>query len=784
MTAVLVPFWIALGVVFITAGPAGAESSLTVDRERLSGIADDSPLNRSGDKEGWDYLFGLLREHSERSLEQGGAETVGFAVLDRQPVEYRGRPVRIEGRLLRCEWTPSPRRSEPFGSNHGARPGFYESWVLVQDRRDIPISVCSLEIPAGFPLGAARNERVSVVGFFYKRRLFLTAEGEEYTAPTILAKTFRQLPAASGQGDAGAGRSRNAAGRFFWQGVVVLAVVWLSFRLFRRYFLPSRRTSKARIRFRLGDSASPPAEKAPVDGPADDCPDNGSVSPGTIGPAVVLGLLFFGIADLDAVGREPRTIDAEFTKTMLLQMDDFDWNALDDETVSLESQREPVLAMLDRLRRFVPPTFLDKNVAASFSPESARAPSATPAPRRRLSVLVADPAQFRGKAFRLKGRVVRVEEIPLNPAERKNYAIPAVYRCRFLVGEDFAEILTAFVPSEWKRNESVRYRAAVTGIFTKRVPMPDAHGEAAKVAQAGDTPADGTPDFGIFDTRTNFVPLLVAPRIQWFPDSFLGDLGMDVGSLEQVPALKISDLRKSSLDVPSTLALLGRDEILRRAFKLTEADREPFYGLLKAASLTPPGRIEREAREELERSGRKTFAVAPLFNDPAGMRGKPVLLHGVAKQVFPTLVEDREVRARYGIEKYYQIYFFTDDSQGNPLVACVTSLPEGMPHGASPDYAERITIAAFPYKLWVYMTSDKPASGDEHKPGYAPLLIGRAPIWHPKDAAPPLVPEGLFADSKTSVSLVIFAILILVWIFFRRYKTRRSSRRIEFRLKK
>ncbi|MDR1963856.1 MAG: hypothetical protein LBQ50_08765 [Planctomycetaceae bacterium] len=444
---------------------------------------------------------------------------------------------------------------------------------------------------------------------------------------------------------------------------------------------------------------------------------------------VLLLVLLSGLFPVLVFGNDQpddNRIDAALTKT-LLKMDDYSWDALGDETIPLQQQYDEVLELLYQLVRVVPPSFL-KNVK----------------PLPTFSALVEDPAQFRGLAFELKGHVVMVEEKPLNPAEKKRFRIPSVFSCRFRVDEShFAEILTAFVPADWKKNVPINERAAVTGIYIKRLAPDD----------------------------SGFVPLLVAPRIRWFPDTFLGNLGFDVGSFDQVPPLRVTDLKKKKFDVAPSLQLLGRNEILQRAFKFTEADREPFYGLLHAASQSAPGQIRLEAQQLLEKEGKQQNSVINLFNSPDTTRGKPVLLHGIAKRVLPTLVEDKEVKALFGIEKYYQIYFYTDDSQGNPLVACVMSLPDGMPVGAAPDYAEEITIAVIPYKLWVYETSAKLEEGAGYKPNYAPLLIGRSPNWRQKKTQnKPPAANNEIQHTRTTISLTLFCLLLLVWIIIKRQR--------------
>jgi hypothetical protein len=226
--------------------------------------------------------------------------------------------------------------------------------------------------------------------------------------------------------------------------------------------------------------------------------------------------------------------------------------------------------------------------------------------------------------------------------------------------------------------------------------------------------------------------------------------------------------------VAPALVLLGRNEIIQRAFKLTGADREPFYGLLQIVSQIPINRLHQEARQISEQKGTPQNSVAELFNDPAKTRGQPVWLHGIAKQVLPTLVEDEEVKFLFGIKKYYQIYLYTKESQGNPLVVCVVSLPAGMPVGATPDYAEKITVAAIPYKLWIYETSAKLEGGSGYKPNYAPLLIGKTPIWHPQKQPTKTAANTKIQNTQTTISITLFFLLLLTWMIMRRFQSKKT----------
>ena len=243
--------------------------------------------------------------------------------------------------------------------------------------------------------------------------------------------------------------------------------------------------------------------------------------------------------------------------------------------------------------------------------------------------------------------------------------------------------------------------------------------------------------FGMYIKTHNGIPVFVAPNIEWFPDTWLGNLGFDVALLDHVPVSRVIHLEHHD------------EETNRRAFKFTEADAMPFYALLRTISATSAGWLEDEAKKQ---DAGMPFGVIDLFNRPGETRGKPMLLHGTAKRIIPTPVLDREVQALFGIEHYYQIYLFTDESRGNPIVVCVGSLPEGMPTGDADNFAERITIAAVPYKLWIYETP-----GEPH---YAPVLIGREPIWHPKPSPPS-------SGTLAGFSFTAFLVLVCLWFAVR-----------------
>jgi hypothetical protein len=319
-------------------------------------------------------------------------------------------------------------------------------------------------------------------------------------------------------------------------------------------------------------------------------------------------------------------------------------------------------------------------------------------PRRFLKEYASDTLSLRrGEGVNLEGTILHVKKYD------------TVYRCTMKLND--GTTVTIFVPSipqAWTHDVPMRERSAALGIYVKSYK----------------------------DT-----PIFAAPAIQWFPDTWLGNLGFNVASFDQVPVSRVTEVEHND------------EETNRRMFKFTEADWEPFYGLLRAVSATPEGWLEEEAKKHFIND-------TDLFNRPHETRGKPVLLRGAAKRIVPTPVTDSEVHSLFGIDHYYQIFLYTEQSRGNPVVVCVRSVPEGMPVGDAAGFSEQITVAAVPYKLWIYETP----SG----PHYAPILVGRSVTWHPSPTAKRPPPEWV-----TSFSFAAFFSLILIW-FACRFWSRRS----------
>ncbi len=354
-----------------------------------------------------------------------------------------------------------------------------------------------------------------------------------------------------------------------------------------------------------------------------------------------------------------------------------------------------------------------------------------------------NPGAYRGELFRVSGRVVRVESLEPGQELAERFEVERYYRCEFLLGKEAqdktAVVFSRTIPSAWKLGEEISEPAVGWGFFLKL---------------SGDDP--GRP-----------LPVLVAPRVAWYPDTPLGRLGMDCGLLDEIrmgtPGVEGSD---------SPLAVARNDPSLLR----TVADRTCFYEMLDAAGRAAPGELLRLATEELQSRGEERFPVEPLFNRPGQQQGRLVAFSGTVRRVQKVRVVDEEVLARLGIDHFYEMYLFTDDSRGNPLVFCVRRLPPGMPEGEGPGFAENVTLAGFFLKTWAFQIKrPKDVAKSDVEYQFAPLLIGDEPLWNPSQ------PEEERPFVGLTAGLVVLLVLLVVWLTL--YRISRGDRRQRGRLK-
>ncbi|HLA84364.1 MAG TPA: hypothetical protein VJL29_06195 [Thermoguttaceae bacterium] len=332
--------------------------------------------------------------------------------------------------------------------------------------------------------------------------------------------------------------------------------------------------------------------------------------------------------------------------------------------------------------------------------------------------LRSDPGEYRGQIVRLHGRIQSLDVLSLSEEMAQRFGVKRYYRIE-LMPDDAPGPVVVFartIPRAWQAGGRVDQPAGAWAMF---------------VTLEGNDAAGARPAFA-------------AARVAWYPsDRLLGRLGMDVGLLDELVDSK----------------------------PLRAEERECFYQALAAAERSKPGQLRDEAARQLARTKNKRYSVEPLFNAPARQRGRLVILSGTARRALRVRVEEPDIRRRLGIDHYYEIYLSTDDSQRNPVVFCVGRLPEGMPTGEGPGYAEAVTVAGFFLKSWAYASglSARPGQGDRSAPlQLAPLLVGREAVWH--KSKPPAA--SLFWGSAAAVALML--VLLGIWFWLRKSNRRRA----------
>lgn len=388
-----------------------------------------------------------------------------------------------------------------------------------------------------------------------------------------------------------------------------------------------------------------------------------------------------------------------------------------------DEERESILPLLRRLKTFAA-TDLDAWARDEVS----------------LTAIVADPKTHRGKLVRLAGRVRAVHRRTLPPELATRLEMPAYVECELDLdaGAGIATIVTDRIPQAWTEMGSLDEPATVSGLFVRVLPSMSPNSEPAMPHA-----------------------LFVSSAIAWHPDqeqapfvslgkAVLGSLGVDVGLLDDVQQRKpIAAIdREAFYQILDAAGRCGANQLIRFAQRNLDsvrawwaAEEERLTGLESATPTTDERATRRRlqlAREVVDRASDGRYSVAPLFNDAENQAGQLVVVDGVARRAVcvgvSTDTAASDIERRFGIDHYWELDVFTDDSQNNPLVFCVRELPAGFPTGES--IREPVRVAGFFFKSWRFGSRrgghDETGSGESDGVGalqFAPLLIGRGPIW-------------------------------------------------------
>jgi hypothetical protein len=164
------------------------------ERFSLAAIKDDT-VHRPAEMDAWYRLQDVLNTTSQAELEQQPAINVTFQQLFKESDDYRGKLVRLRGRIMQAK--PIKASKNVYGIEQQ-----YMLWIQPEGAPDSPVMVYALGLPEGFPSldnpqlagGYTKlREDVEITGYFFKRWAYL-GHGGTYTAPLILAKVPHWFP--------------------------------------------------------------------------------------------------------------------------------------------------------------------------------------------------------------------------------------------------------------------------------------------------------------------------------------------------------------------------------------------------------------------------------------------------------------------------------------------------------------------------------------------------------------------------------------------------------------
>lgn len=333
--------------------------------------------------------------------------------------------------------------------------------------------------------------------------------------------------------------------------------------------------------------------------------------------------------------------------------------------------------------------------------------------------LIHAPQDHRSEMFHLTGRVKRVEQVELIPEVAERFEFTHYYKADVKLGADALSVIVCArrIPKAWKIGVPIDEAVSFDGMFLK----------------LGDKPVFAT-------TRLAWHPNRLEKETGIGKDQvFLGDLEMDVGLWD---------------DVVDTSALVP-------------GDREAFYHLLAAMGRTKlPNLIEKSTAE---------FDFADLLRSPEKYHGRLLTIEGTARRAAKIIVSDPDIRARFGIDHYYEVYVFVqlekkivfkkDGEQivfgSFPVACCVRSLPPGMDEGD--DVRQNVRVSGAFLKLWMY-ESPRMTQLDPQQMQPSPMFIGLEPQLI-ENTTPPN--EYLGAIIGTTFVFGLLVAWVVVWRYSR-----------------
>lgn len=339
----------------------------------------------------------------------------------------------------------------------------------------------------------------------------------------------------------------------------------------------------------------------------------------------------------------------------------------------------------------------------------------------------------RGALHHLEGTAEAIESVSLIQELQTRFEMDSLYFVAVKLNSGHRVlIITSVIPKKWKTGASVSYPISADAFFLKYGPL--------------DKQTD-KPRHSYF----------IATRIAWHPNTPLGNLGMDYGLFDELDSKPIPPGRKIPFPADCTLNERNRECFYQELSAVKRALDPKKFAEIKKLALTQRDELwnMRDPRNVMTVE-RQSYPVESLFNDPIAQRGNLFWLTGRARRIVAIPVDASDVRARFGIEQYYNIYLFTSDSADNPIVINVLELPEGVQTGDGAGFGVDLSVPCFMFNTWMYRRADE-AKGHAYQ--LAPLLF-----------APKALKYEVQQSERSNVisnGILLLMALIIVYFFVR-----------------
>jgi hypothetical protein len=366
------------------------------------------------------------------------------------------------------------------------------------------------------------------------------------------------------------------------------------------------------------------------------------------------------------------------------------------------------------------------------------------------SQLLESPARYRGRLVGIAGQARQVETLEPSAEDRDRFGIARFYRTTIDVDGVPMEVTTAQIPQGWTTLTPLNEPVEVAGVMIK--VAVDSLGESRVHLAA---------------TRVAWHPTQVRPPVVNHGMSVLGILGVDIGRFDNL----VQRRELTSHDAAAfyqTLEAMGRSNVEQLQRAADRHMRQQHLALWNArlaeAASEGDKRQQVLARNVLQLADEGKYSVAPFFNLPGEHVGQIASFEGVVRSALRVEVEPTVSQQHGGLDHYYQLALFTDDSQHYPLFFCVRELPSDFPVGEGLN--QPVRVSGFFLKMWRF-TSSRPATTEVRKRSpddsmeamVAPLFIGVAP----QKLAPPATDRSWGYVIAAGVLLLIGGVWFIEW---------------------